>query len=149
MVVYPCSEFAYVVNMGKASHKTPTSRDGGVERAQWNNKAHATWLIKTPPSDKDVILRVMTRLSYATHDSQCTKQNMSLIINVEHNHFDPLRSTVYHNNNILPNAASTLDHLSTLSAKGVRNTALMSVSAEGISSYTHTHTVWGASPFTR
>ena len=34
MVVYPCSEFAHVVNMGKASHKTPTSRDGGVERAQ-------------------------------------------------------------------------------------------------------------------
>ena len=73
MVVYPCSEFAHVVNMGKASHKTPTSRDGGVERAQWNNKAYATWLIKTPPSDKDVILSVMTRLSYATHDSQCTK----------------------------------------------------------------------------
>ena len=48
-VVYPCSEFVHVVNMGKASHKTPTSRDG--------------WLIKTPPSDKDVILSVMTRLS--------------------------------------------------------------------------------------
>ena len=79
----------------------------------------------------------MTRLSYATHDSQCTKQNMSLIINVEHNHFDPLRSTAYHNN-ILRYAASTLDHLYTLSAKEIRNTALMSVSAEGISSYTHT-----------
>ena len=86
MAVYPCSKFAHNIimdNMGKASHKTPTSRDGGVERAQWNNKAHATWLIKTPPSDKDVILSVMTRLSYATHDSQCTKQNMSLIINVD------------------------------------------------------------------
>ena len=133
--------------MGKASHKTPTSRDGGVERAQWNNKAHATWLIKTPPSDKDVILSVMTRLSYATHDSQCTKQNMSLITNVEHNHFDPLGSTVYHNN-ILRHAAWTLDHFHTLPAKGTRNTALMSVSAEGISSYTHTHSL-GGSPFTR
>ena len=84
----------------------------------------------------------MTRLSYATHDSQCTKQNMSLIINVEHNHFDPLRSTVYHNN-ILPNAACTLDHCPSLPAKGTRNTALMSVSAKGISSYTHTHTQSG------
>ena len=34
MVVYPCSEFAHVVNMGKASHKIPTSRDEGVERVQ-------------------------------------------------------------------------------------------------------------------
>ena len=70
MVVYPCSEVEYyVVNMGKASHKKPTSRDGGVERPQWNNKAHATRLIKTPPSDKEVILSIMTRLSYATHNS--------------------------------------------------------------------------------
>ena len=44
---------------------------------------------------------------------------------------------MYHNN-ILPNAASALDHLKPLPAKGIRNTALMSVSAEGISSYTHT-----------
>ena len=44
---------------------------------------------------------------------------------------------MYHNN-ILPHAACTLDHLDTLPAKGTRNTALMSVSAEGISSYTHT-----------
>ena len=74
----------------------------------------------------------MTRLSYATHNSQCTKQNMSLITNVE---FNLLRSIVYHNN-VLPHVASTLDHLYTLPAKGIRNTALMSVSA-------------GTSPFTR
>ena len=53
-----------------------------------------------------------------------------------------LRSTVYHNN-ILPSAACTLDHFYTLPAKGIRNTALMSVSAEGISSYTHTHSLGG------
>ena len=53
----------------------------------------------------------------------------------EHTHFDPLRSTVYHNN-ILPHAASTLDHSYTLPAKGTRNTVLMSVSAESICSYT-------------
>ena len=53
----------------------------------------------------------------------------------EHNHFDPLKSTVYHNN-ILPNAASVLDHSLSLPAKGTRNTALMSVSAESICSYT-------------
>ena len=90
--------------------------EGLKEHSDYDNKEHATWFIKTPPSDKDVILSIMTRSSYATHDSQCTKQNMSLIINVEHNHFDPLRSTVYHNN-ILPDAASTLDHFSSLPAK--------------------------------
>ena len=62
---------------------------------------------------------------------------MSLSINLEHNHLYPLRSTVYHNN-ILHHAASTLDHCHTLPAKGTRNTALMSVSAEGIFSHTHT-----------
>ena len=93
--------------------------------------------LKPLPLIKDLILNTMTRLSYVTHDSQCTKQNISLIINVEHNHFDPLTSTVYHNN-ILHHAASTLDHFHTLPAKGTRNTALMSVSAEGISRDTHT-----------
>ena len=39
-----------------------------------DNKAYGTWLIKTPLSDKDLILDVMTRLSYVIHDSQCTKQ---------------------------------------------------------------------------
>ena len=47
-------------------------------------KAHATWIIKTLSSNKDVILSVMTKLSYATHDSQCTKQNMWSIITLTH-----------------------------------------------------------------
>ena len=58
----------------------------------------------------------------------------------EHNHFDLLRSTVYHNN-ILPHAASTLDHSYTLPVKGTRNTALMSVSAE-LEASVATHSKW-------
>ena len=105
MVVYPCSEFAHVVNMGKARLVIKHQRqemEGLKEHSEITK--HMLHGSLNPPSDKDVILSVMTRLSYATHDSQCTKQNMPLIINVEHNHFDPLRSTVYHNN-ILRHAA--------------------------------------------
>ena len=83
----------------------------------------------------------MTRLNNATHDSQCTKQNMSLIINVQHNHFDPLRSTVYHN--ILPDAACTVDHFHTLPAKGTRNIALTCQCQLKASLATHTHSLGG------
>ena len=71
----------------------------------------------------------MTR-RYATHDSECTKKYVPHHkTNAEHNHFDLLRIIVYHNNMILHNAASTLDHFYTPPAKGIGNIALTSVSA--------------------
>ena len=47
--------------------------EGLKDHSEITKHMQATWLIKTPPSDKDVILGIMTRLSYATHNSQYTK----------------------------------------------------------------------------
>ena len=97
--------------------------------------------VQPPLGPGGTFIREVPQLESLRYTTQCNKPNIFFTM---HNHFDqehmrcqsscfdPLRSTAYHNN-ILPYAASTLDHSSSLPAKEQETQH----SAESISSYTH------------